>query len=39
MIDETLVLGVAREVAAGSIVADRYDFLALIDEATKLSDP
>lgn len=36
MIDETLVLGLAREVAAGSLVADRYDFLTLIDEATKL---
>ena len=35
-IDEPLLLGLAREVAAGSLVADRYDFLALIDEATKL---
>jgi hypothetical protein len=36
MIDDSLVLGLAREVAAGSLVADRYDFLNLIDEATKL---
>jgi hypothetical protein len=25
-------------VASGSLVADRYDFLTLIDEATKLPD-
>lgn len=36
IIDEPLLLGLAREVAAGSLVADRYDFLALIDEATRL---
>lgn len=38
MIDETLVLGLAREVASGSPVADRYDFLNLIDEAVKLPE-
>jgi hypothetical protein len=37
MIDEPLVLGLAREVAASSLVADRYDFLTLIDEATKIN--
>lgn len=38
MIDDTLMLGLAREVAAGSLVADRYDFLNLIDEAVKLPE-
>lgn len=38
MIDETMVLGLAREVASGSPVADRYDFLNLIDEAVKLPE-
>ncbi|MFM2199344.1 MAG: hypothetical protein RLZZ505_2776 [Verrucomicrobiota bacterium] len=37
-IDEDLLLALAREVASGSLVADRYDFLTLIDEATKLPD-
>jgi hypothetical protein len=37
-IDEDLMLALAREVASGSLVADRYDFLTLIDEATKLSE-
>lgn len=36
MIDEELILGLAREVAAESLVADRYDFLELVDQAMKL---
>lgn len=35
-IDESLVLGLAREVASGTLVADRFDFLDLIDHAMKL---
>lgn len=35
MIDEALILGLAREVAAESLVADRYDFLELVDQAVK----
>jgi hypothetical protein len=38
MIDEEVMLALAREVASGSMVADRYDFLNLIDEATKLPE-
>ena len=38
MIDEDVMLALAREVASGSLVADRYDFLNLIDEATKLPE-
>ncbi len=38
MIDEDVMLALAREVATGSLVADRYDFLNLIDEATKLPE-
>lgn len=38
MIDEEVMLALAREVASGSMVADRYDFLNLIDEATKLTE-
>ena len=30
-----LILGLAREVAAESLVADRYDFLELVDQAVK----
>ncbi|MDP4624943.1 MAG: hypothetical protein NWT08_07380 [Akkermansiaceae bacterium] len=37
-IDDALVLGLAREVASGTLVADRYDFLDLIDQAMKLAD-
>lgn len=35
IIDDTLILGLAREVAAESLVADRYDFLELVDQAVK----
>ena len=35
-IDDAMVLGLAREVASGTLVADRYDFLDLIDQAMKL---
>ncbi len=38
MIDEDLMLALAREVASGSPVPDRYDFLQLIDEATNLPE-
>lgn len=38
MIDDEVMLALAREVASGSMVADRYDFLNLIDEATKLPE-
>lgn len=37
MVDDAVVLGLAREVAAGSIVPDRYDFLILVDQAMKLA--
>ncbi|MGJ8643820.1 MAG: hypothetical protein ACSHX9_10460 [Luteolibacter sp.] len=37
-IDDALVLGLAREVASGNLVADRYDFLTLIDQAMKLDE-
>jgi hypothetical protein len=37
MIDDALVLGLAREVAADNLAADRYDFLNLVDEAVKIS--
>ena len=36
-IDDAMVLGLAREVASGTLVADRYDFLDLIDQAMKLA--
>lgn len=35
-VDESVVLGLAREVASGTKVADRFDFLDLIDQAMKL---
>jgi len=35
MIDDSLILGIAREVAAESLVPDRYDFLELVDQAVK----
>lgn len=35
IIDDSLILGLAREVAAESLVADRYDFLELVDQAVK----
>ncbi len=35
IIDDALILGLAREVAADSLVADRYDFLELVDQAVK----
>lgn len=38
MIDEALVLGLAREVASDGLVADRYDFLELVDQAAKVSE-
>lgn len=37
-IDDAMVLGLAREVASGTLVADRYDFLDLIDQAMKLRE-
>jgi hypothetical protein len=36
MIDDALVLGLARESAAANLAPDRYDLLNLIDEAAKL---
>ena len=38
LIDESLALGLAREVAASGLVPDRYDFLNLVDEAVKLKE-
>lgn len=38
MIDDEVMLALAREVASGTMVADRYDFLNLIDEAAKLPE-
>lgn len=38
MIDDLLVLALAREAAAENLVADRYDFIALVDQAVKLSE-
>ncbi len=35
MIDDALVLGLARQVAADSLVPDRYDFLELVDQAVR----
>lgn len=35
-LDEPVILGLAREVAADGLVADRYDFLDLVDQAMKL---
>lgn len=35
-LDEPVVLGLGREVAADGLVADRYDFLELVDQAMKL---
>ena len=37
-IDDLLVLALAREAAAGNLVADRYDFITLVDQAVKLSE-
>ncbi len=34
-IDDALILALAREVASESLVADRYDFLELVDQAVK----
>ena len=36
-IDDDMLLGLAREVAAKSVVPDRYDFLELVDQTVKLS--
>lgn len=36
MIDDALVLRLAREVSSHSLVADRYDFVSLIEETAKL---
>ena len=36
-LDEAMVLGLAREVAADGLVADRYDFLDLVDQAMKVT--
>jgi hypothetical protein len=35
-IDDTVLLAMAREVASESLVADRYDFLELVDQAVRL---
>ena len=35
IIDDSLILGLAREVAAESLVPDRYNFLTLVDQAVK----
>ena len=37
MIDDLMVLALAREAASENLVADRYDFIALVDQAMKLS--
>ncbi|MFD2256565.1 von Willebrand factor type A domain-containing protein [Luteolibacter algae] len=37
MLDESLMLGLAREVAGDSLVPDRYDFLELVDETVRIS--
>ena len=37
-IDDTTLLGLAREVAADNPAADRYDFLTLVDQAVALSE-
>ena len=37
-VDDSVILGLAREVAADELVADRYDFLNLIDQAMKLNE-
>jgi len=37
-IDDLLVLALAREAASESLVADRYDFLTLVDQAMKVSE-
>ncbi len=37
-IDDLLVLALAREAAAENLVADRYDFITLVDQAVKLSE-
>ncbi len=36
-IDDLLILALAREAAAESLVADRYDFITLVDQAVKIS--
>jgi hypothetical protein len=36
VVDDSLVLALARESASADLAPDRYDFLNLIDEATKL---
>jgi len=38
MIDDLLVLALAREAASENLVADRYDFITLVDQAVKLSE-
>lgn len=37
-IDDLLVLALAREAASENLVADRYDFITLVDQAVKLSE-
>lgn len=37
-IDDVVLMAMAREVAAESLVADRYDFLELVDQAVKLGE-
>jgi hypothetical protein len=36
IIDDAMILGLAREIAAESLVPDRYDFLELVDQAVKV---
>lgn len=37
-LDAAMVLGMAREVAADGMAADRYDFLELVNQAVKLTE-
>ena len=37
-IDDVVLMAMAREVAAESLVADRYDFLELVEQAVKLGE-
>lgn len=38
MIDDLLVLALAREAASENLVADRYDFITLVDQTVKLAE-
>lgn len=37
-LDGSMVLGLAREISADGMAADRYDFLELVDQAVKLAE-